>query len=43
MCNCRSVGKERKLSGCEFEQALGNAEIQGNLACCTPWGCKVGH
>ena len=24
----------------EFEQALGDAEGQGSLACCSPWGCK---
>ena len=24
----------------EFEQAPGNNEGQGNLACCSPWGCK---
>ena len=26
----------------EFEQALGESEGQGNLACCSPWGCRVG-
>ena len=24
----------------EFEQALGEGEGQGNLACCSPWGLK---
>ena len=24
----------------EFEQAPGDAEGQGSLACCNPWGCK---
>ena len=24
----------------EFEQAPGDGERQGSLACCTPWGCK---
>ena len=24
----------------EFEQAPGNGEGQGSLACCSPWGCK---
>ena len=28
------------LNGHEFEQALGDAERQGSLACCRPWGCK---
>ena len=33
------VGWHRRLSGCEFEQALGD-EGQGSLAYCSPWGCK---
>ena len=28
------------LNGHEFEQALGDGEGQGNLVCCSPWGCK---
>ena len=28
------------ISGHEFEQALGDGEGQGILACCSPWGCK---
>ena len=28
------------LNGCEFEQALGDGEGQGSLACCSTWGCK---
>ena len=24
----------------EFEQSLGDGERQGNLECCSPWGCK---
>ena len=28
------------LNGHEFEQALGNGEGQGSLACCSPWGHK---
>ena len=24
----------------EFEQALGDGEGQGSLACCSPWGYK---
>ena len=24
----------------EFEQALGDGDGQGNLACCSPWDCK---
>ena len=29
-----------RLNGHEFEQALGNGERPGGLACCTPWDCK---
>ena len=28
------------LNGHEFEQALGDSEGQGSLACCSPWGYK---
>ena len=28
------------LIGHEFEQAPGDGEGQGNLACCSPWGHK---
>ena len=34
------VGWHHQLNGHEFEQALGDAERQGSLACCRPWGCK---
>ena len=30
----------RQLNGYEFEQALGDGEGQGSLACCGPWGSK---
>ena len=30
-----------QLNGHEFEQTLGAGEGQGNLVCCSPWGCKV--
>ena len=36
----KMVGWHLQLKGCEFEQALGNSEGQGSLACCSPWGCK---
>ena len=32
------VGWHHQLSGHEFEQALGDGEGQGSLACCSPWG-----
>ena len=34
------VGWHHWLNGHEFEQALGDGEVQGNLVCCSPWGCK---
>ena len=34
------VGWHHQLNGHELEQALGDGEGQGNLACCTPWGSK---
>ena len=34
------VGWHHQLDGHEFEQALGDDEGQGSLACCSPWGHK---
>ena len=34
------VGWQHRLDGHEFEQAPGDGEGQGRLACCSPWGCK---
>ena len=34
------VGWHHWLNGYAFEQAPGNSEGQGSLACCSPWGCK---
>ena len=34
------VGWQHQLNRHEFEQALGDGEGQGSLACCSPWGCK---
>ena len=34
------VGSQHRLLGHEFEQALGDGEGQGGLACCSPWGQK---
>ena len=31
------VGWHHRLNGHEFEQAPGDSEGQGNLACCCPW------
>ena len=37
------VGWHHQLNGHEFEQALGDGEGQGSLACCSPWGHIVRH
>ena len=34
------VGWHNRLNGHGFEQALGDAEGQVNLACFSPWGLK---
>ena len=34
------AGWHHRLDGHECEQALGDSEGQGSLACCSPWGCK---
>ena len=34
------AGWHHKLYGHEFEQAPGDGEGQGSLACCCPWGHK---
>ena len=31
------------LNGHGFEQTLGGGKGQGSLACCSPWGRRVGH
>ena len=30
----------RWLNGHEFEQIMGNSQVHGRLACCSPWGSK---
>ena len=35
------VGWHHRLDGHEFEQAPGDGEGQGSLACCSPWDCRV--
>ena len=40
MAEDKMVGGHRPLNGHEFEQALGDGEGQGSLACCSPWGHK---
>ena len=34
------AGWHHQFDGHKFEQALGVADGQGNLACCDQWGCK---
>ena len=34
------VGWHHRLTGHEFEQAPGDGEVQGSLACCSPCCCK---
>ena len=34
------VGQHHQLNGHEFEEAPGDGERQGCLACCSPWGHK---
>ena len=33
-------GWHHRLDGHESEQAPGVGDRQGNLVCCSPWGCK---
>ena len=37
------VGYHHCLNGQELEQTPGDTEGQGSLACCSPWGHRVGH
>ena len=37
------VGWRHRLSGHEFEQALGVGDVQGDLASYGSWGRRVGH
>ena len=36
----KMVGQHHRLNGHECEQAPGDGDGQGSLACCSPWGCK---
>ena len=37
------VGCHHQLDRHEFEQAPGVGDGQESLACCSPWGHRVGH
>ena len=43
MTEDKIVGWHHWLNGHEFEQAPGDDERQGNLACYSPWGCRIRH
>ena len=43
MAEDEMVGWHHRLDRCEFEQAMGVGGEQGSLACCSPWGWRVGH
>ena len=36
------IGYLHRLNGHDFEQTLGDTKGQGTLACCSPWGHRVG-
>ena len=40
MTEDETVWCHHQLNGREFEQALGDGEAEGSLACCTPWIVK---
>ena len=40
MTEDQMVGRYHQLNGDEFEEAPGDGERQGCLACCSPWGHK---
>ena len=40
MIEDETVGGYYRLDGPESEQAPGDGERQGSLACCSPWGHK---
>ena len=40
MTEDKMVGWHHRLNGHEFEQAPGDGNGQGGLACCSPWGHK---
>ena len=40
MTEDETVGWHHQLNGCKFEQAPGDGEGWGSLACFSPWGCK---
>ena len=43
MTEDKMAGWHHQLNGHEFEQAPGDGDGQGSLACCGSWGHRVGH
>ena len=43
MAEDEMVGWHHQLNGQESEQTLRESEGHGSLACCSPWGRRVGH
>ena len=39
----KMAGWHHQLNGHEFEQALGDGDVQGGLTCYSPWECRVRH
>ena len=37
------VRQHHLLNGQEFEQTLGDSEVQGSLECCSSWSHRIGH
>jgi len=40
MTEDKMVGWQHRFNGHGFEQTPGDSEVQGSLACCSPWGLK---
>ena len=43
MADDEMVGWHHQLDGHKFERTPGVGDGQGGLACCSLWGCRVGH
>ena len=43
MTEDKMVGLHHQLNGHEFEQAPGDGQGQGSLACCSSRGCKASY
>ena len=43
MIEDETAGWHHLLNGHRFDQAAGDSEAQGSLACCDPWGHKESY